>query len=136
MADPLPTYIGVHHVCIPVSHIERSCDWYERVLNFRVVIYEETEDAIVAATLEHRSGLMLCLLAAPVLARTMVDFCPLSLAVPDQEELGRWQEYLANLAVEHSPSRPANVGWALDVIDPDGIKIQLHTHETISIDIS
>jgi len=36
--------------------------------------------------------------------------------------------------VEHSSSRRAHLGWALDVVDLSGLRIQLHTPEVISAD--
>ena len=45
-----------------------------------------------------------------------------------------WDERLAELGAQHSGPRQAHLGWALDVIDPSGLRIQLHTYEAISAD--
>lgn len=45
-----------------------------------------------------------------------------------------WDKRLTELGVGHSSSRQAHLGWALDVIDPSGLRIQLHIWEAISAD--
>ena len=45
-----------------------------------------------------------------------------------------WDKRLTEPGVGHSSSRQAHLGWALDVIDPSGLRIQLHTWEAISAD--
>ena len=137
MTTSRPTFVGVHHVGLPVTDIERSRTWYETVLGFRSVLDEESEDGIITVTLEHPlNGIIVCLIAAPPQARVMADFSPLSLAVASATELDRWENHLAALGIEHTESRNAYLGWALDVIDPDGKRIQLHTREGLSGDTS
>jgi catechol 2,3-dioxygenase-like lactoylglutathione lyase family enzyme len=132
-----PTFVGVHHVGLPVTDIERSRTWYESVLGFRSVLDEEVEDRIVTVTLQHPSaGIILCLFAAPPQAQALADFSPVSLAVASTSELERWEAHLAILGIEHTAPRNAYLGWALDVIDPDGKRIQLHTREGLSGDAS
>jgi len=129
------TFAGVHHVGLPVTDIERSRAWYETVLGFHSVLDQESEDRVVAVTLEHSSGgIILCLLVAPPQAQVMTDFNPVSFAVASAAELNRWENHLTDLGIEHSAPRNAYLGWALDVIDPDGKRIQLHTREWISTD--
>jgi hypothetical protein len=45
-----------------------------------------------------------------------------------------WDNRLTELGAEHSSPRQAHLGWALDVIDPSGLRIQLHTREVLSAD--
>jgi catechol 2,3-dioxygenase-like lactoylglutathione lyase family enzyme len=131
------TFVGVHHVGLPVTDIERSRTWYETVLGFRSVLDEETEDGIATVTLEHpSSGIILCLFVAPPQAQAMADFNPVSLSVASASEMNRWEDHLSGLGIEHSAPRNAYLGWAMDVIDPDGKRIQLHTRERISADVS
>jgi catechol 2,3-dioxygenase-like lactoylglutathione lyase family enzyme len=137
MTASSPTFVGVHHVGLPVTDIERSRTWYETVLGFRSVLDEESEDRIITVTLEHpSSGIIVCLIAAPPQARAMADFSPLSLAVASASELNRWANHFSALGIEHTELRNAYLGWALDVIDPDGERIQLHTREGLSGDAS
>jgi len=90
------TFVGVHHVGLPVTDIERSRTWYETVLGFRSVLDEESEDGIITVTLEHpSSGIIVCLIAASPQARAMAEFSPLSLAVASATELNRWENHLS-----------------------------------------
>lgn len=58
----------------------------------------------------------------------------LSFRVASRAELMLWENRLADLGVEHSRPRPAHLGWAMDVIDLSGLRIQLHAREAISAD--
>jgi catechol 2,3-dioxygenase-like lactoylglutathione lyase family enzyme len=131
-----PTFVGVHHVVVPVTDIERSRDWYEAVLGFRTVVDEEVEDRLAEVTLEHPTGgIVVCLSAAPERAHALAGFSPVSLTVASESELARWENHFTTIGVQHSKSRDAHLGWALDVTDPDGILIQLHTREGVSADV-
>jgi len=54
--------------------------------------------------------------------------------VGSEGDLARWDRRLTELGAEHSGPRRAHLGWALDVTDPSGLRIQLHTPEVISAD--
>ena len=58
----------------------------------------------------------------------------LGFRVASRADLVLWDERLAELGAQHSGPRQAHLGWALDVIDPSGLRIQLHTYEAISAD--
>ena len=42
-----PSIIGVHHVKFPVSNLQQSRDWYERVLGLQVLVDFPDEDGVV-----------------------------------------------------------------------------------------
>lgn len=42
-----PSIIGVHHVKFPVSDLQRSRDWYERVLGLHVLVDFPDGDGVV-----------------------------------------------------------------------------------------
>ena len=52
---------GFHHVSLPAIDLDRSGDWYERVLGFERVLIEEDEDQMIMVMLEHPEGMLLCL---------------------------------------------------------------------------
>ena len=136
MTEGPPTFAGVHHLAVPVTDIQRSRDWYEVVLGLRSLVDEETEDGVVVVTLEHPTGgVVICLHAAPERAHALVDFSPVSLAVTSASELARWEDHFSAIGAEHSAAREAYLGWALDVTDPDGMRIQLHTVGPVSADV-
>ena len=129
---------GFHHVSLPASDLDRSSDWYERVFSFRRVLIEEDEDRVTMVMLEHPEGMLLCLHQSPDLGRAWHGLdsavAVLSFRVASRADLVAWDRRLAELQTEHSGPRQAHLGWALDVIDPSGLRIQLHTYETISAD--
>jgi catechol 2,3-dioxygenase-like lactoylglutathione lyase family enzyme len=129
---------GFHHVSLPATDVERSGDWYERVFGFERVLIEEEEDHVTAVMLEHPAGMLLSLHQSPDLVpawggpgdRPAV----LGFRVASHDDLVLWEKRLTELGAEHSGLRQAHLGWALDVVDPSGLRIQLHTHEVISAD--
>lgn len=127
---------GYHHVSLPVPDVLASSDWYERVFGFVRVLIEELEDSVTAVMLEHPAGIFLYLHHAPELLRDWhgpaTGAAVLSFRVASYEDLAAWEERLTELGIEHSAPRQAHLGWALDVFDPDGTHIQLHTREAVS----
>jgi catechol 2,3-dioxygenase-like lactoylglutathione lyase family enzyme len=129
---------GFHHVCLPASDLDRSGDWYERVFGFERVLIEENEDRVTMIMLEHPAGMLLCLRQPQDLSLGWHELGSaaafLSFRVASRADLVLWDTRLDELGVEHSHPRQAHLGWALDVIDPSGLRIQLHTREAISAD--
>ena len=134
----MPHISGYHHVSLPAGDVLRTGDWYERVFGFARVLIEEDEDHVTAVMLEHPAGIILYLHHAPEQLeawRGSVARAPvIGFRVNSYDELRSWEASLPLLSVEHSALRQAHVGWALDVIDPDGLRIQLHTSEPVSTD--
>lgn len=134
----MPQIFGFHHVSLPASDPDRSSDWYERVFGFERLLIEEEEDRVTMIMLEHPGGMRLCLhlvqsLDAEWSGQGKVA-AVLSFRVASHADLLQWDEQLTELGIEHSSPRQAHLGWALDVTDPAGLRIQLHTAEPISVD--
>jgi catechol 2,3-dioxygenase-like lactoylglutathione lyase family enzyme len=129
---------GVHHVTLPARDVELSGDWYEGVLGFECILIEEDEDGVTAVMLEHPAGMLLALHRSPDLVTAPsgrgLGAAALSFRVAGRSDLLRWDKRLTELGIEHSTPRQAHLGWALDVVDPSGLRIQLHTREVISAD--
>ena len=68
--------VGLHHVRIPVSDVDRSSDWYSWLFGFEARLLLEEEDRLVGVVVCHPSGLTVGLHRAPDLARTLRGFCP------------------------------------------------------------
>jgi glyoxylase I family protein len=134
----MPQISGYHHVSLPAADVLRTGDWYERVFGFTRVMIEEDEYRVTALMLGHHAGIILYLHQAPAQLdawRGPLAGAPvLGFLVADHAELTSWDAHLTGFGVEHSGPRQAHVGWALDVVDPDGLRIQLHTHEAVSAD--
>ena len=129
---------GFHHMTLPARDLDRSGDWYERVFDFERVLIEEEEDRVTMVMLEHPEGILLYLHQPPDLSPAWhwlgSAVAVLSFRVASRADLVLWDRRLAELGAEHSSPRQAHLGWALDVIDPSGIRIQLHTYEALSAD--
>ena len=129
---------GFHHVTLPARDLDRSGDWYERVFGFQRVLIEEDEDRVTMVLLEHPEGMLLCLHQRPDPGPAWPGLgsavAVLSFRVASRADLERWDGRLAELGAEHSGPRQAHLGWALDVIDPSGLRVQLHTFEAVSAD--
>jgi catechol 2,3-dioxygenase-like lactoylglutathione lyase family enzyme len=130
VTDPpvaVPAVVGLHHVRLPVSDVMRSHDWYIDVLGFEPRLCLEEEDNVVGVVLAQSSGLTLGLHYAPELAHAHEGFCSIALSVGTIDDLTRWCTYLDTLGVSHSAPAEGHLGWYVEVPDPDGHVIQLHT---------
>ncbi len=130
--DEPVTINGVHHVRLPVSDIIRSRDWYTSALGFETRLTVEEEDRVVGVVVVHPSGVTLGLHEAPALARALRGFCAVALSVGNRSDLTRWCQYLDSLGVSHSLPTEGHIGWCVEVPDPDGIIIELHTNGNIT----
>ena len=132
--EPSPPLQGIHHVRIPVSDIIVSRDWYTEVLGFEPVLDYEEEDRIVGVALAGEGGVTVGLHLDPARARSVAGFCILALQVPGQTALGTWVEHLDTAGIHHSGVREGHLGLLVELADPDGIVVQLHTAEHPSAD--
>ena len=123
----VPASVGLHHVRLPVSDVRRSQDWYTAVFGFEPRLCLEEEDHLVGVVVGQRSGLTLGLHYAPVLAHALAGFCSIALSVGAVDDLTQWCTYLDALGVSHSAPAEGHLGWYVEVPDPDGLIIQLHT---------
>jgi catechol 2,3-dioxygenase-like lactoylglutathione lyase family enzyme len=130
MNDPTvasPAVVGLHHVRLPVSDVMRSRDWYISVFGFEPRLSVEEEDRVVGIVVGHPSGLTLGLHDAPDLARALHGFCSIALSIGGVDDLTQWCTRLDTLGVNCSAPAEGHLGWYIEVPDPDGLIIQLHT---------
>jgi catechol 2,3-dioxygenase-like lactoylglutathione lyase family enzyme len=132
-----PSIIGVHHVKFPVSDLQRSRDWYERVLGLQVLVDFPGDDGVVrglAGLLTGPAPVAIGLREHPAAAAGAVGFDPVSFAIADRDAAMAWARHLDDLGVEHSEVSEGTQGWTLDIPDPDGIIIRLYSADRAEVD--
>jgi hypothetical protein len=97
------------------------------VLGFVSVLDHEEEDRLVGIVLELPVGVAVHLESAPETAAALRGFSILGLSVGGREDLEAWRNHFDTLGVEHSPIVRGPRGWCLQIEDPDGLQIHLHT---------
>jgi catechol 2,3-dioxygenase-like lactoylglutathione lyase family enzyme len=130
----LPSITGIHHVRLPVTDVLISRDWYADVLGFEPVLDHEEEDRVVGAVLQHPSGFVIGLHVQPAQAKMLAGFVVISLCAGSKFELEQCGRRLDEANVEHSHLQAGNLGWYIDIPDPDGILAELHTSEQPAAD--
>lgn len=125
-----PPVLGASHVAFTVTDLQRSVDWYRRVLGGEEVLDEPGDER--AAVVLHLPGsdLMVGLVwfrdgdgAAFHPHRTGLDHFAFS--VEHREELDQWAAHLDELGVAHSGPIEVPPGAILNFADPDGIALAI-----------
>ena len=120
--------LGVHHVALSVTDLDRSLAWWRRLLDVDVAL-REAHGGFRAVVLTVRGTTVQVALAqheanngerfAP--HRTGLDH--LAFTVADRAELDGWVARLDDLGVEHSGAIDIPSGAILNLKDPDGIAV-------------
>ena len=125
----MPTFSGPHHLALSVTDMERSAEWYRRVLGFELVRRFPTG---IRRILQWHpgSGFYVSLYNHP--DRSFDRFDPrrtgldhLALAVAEEGELAAWRIHLEAHGVESSPVRDLGHSTFVSIEDPDGVQIEL-----------
>jgi catechol 2,3-dioxygenase-like lactoylglutathione lyase family enzyme len=77
--------------------------------------------------LRHPLGFVLGLHQDATRATALRGFAVLGFSVGNHGWLQQWFEKLDHLGISHGPLEEGHLGWYMDVPDPDGILIRLHT---------
>ena len=131
----MPTITGVHHLTLTVSDVERSVQWYGRLLDMEQVLGGDEETVLWRVLHQANSNLVLALRQYLERAgsgdmfdelRTGLDH--LALGVAGRDELMEWQRRAEQLGVAHTPVRETPQGSVLVVRDPDNIQIEFFSN--------
>jgi catechol 2,3-dioxygenase-like lactoylglutathione lyase family enzyme len=119
---------GLHHMKLPVLDVERSVRWYSRAFDFTCAWELREDGELRGAALHHpESGLQLALRHDPERAAALAGFDTLCLAVGTRSDLDAVLDRLDERGVDHGSPFPGRGGDAVDVPDPDGHLVRIHT---------
>jgi len=123
---------GVSHAALTVTDLQRSKQWYERVLGWSAV-FEGDGPGVRFAVGALPGGLLIGLREYDGADRsafdpTRVGLDHLALLVP-VEELDDWERSFTELDVQHDPVQDTPFGPVLNFKDPDGIALELTAPE-------
>jgi len=128
----MPSLLGVHHIRLPVVDVEATSDWYRTFFGFEILLYEEEENAAVGAVLHHSSGVLLGLHQSEVsVVAALKGFNVLGLTTDD---LSAWVSELKHLGAVHGEVTLGSVGYFIEIVDPNGMVVQLHTKEQPNVE--
>jgi catechol 2,3-dioxygenase len=122
----LPDATHVGHVTLRVADLQRSLDYYERVIGLRVV---ERRDSVaklapregdrILVALHERQG------ARPATKRAHLGLFHFAILLPDRASLGRFVRHLAEIG-ERAGAGDHLVSEAFYLSDPDGLGIEMY----------
>jgi catechol 2,3-dioxygenase-like lactoylglutathione lyase family enzyme len=119
---------GLHHVKVPVTDVERSRDWYGRAFDFTCVLEFHEHARLVGVALRHPVGdAALALREDPPRAAALAGFDSVCLAVGTRADLDELLVRLDTAGIEHGTPVAGRGGDAVDVPDPDGHLVRIHT---------
>ena len=121
--------LGISHIDLTVSDIDRSTAFYGDVLGFSEV-HRSRYPTRSSITMMHNSGLALTVLhhdATPnePFDETRVGLDHLSFHVADRSRLEEWVQRLDDHGVAHSGIIDAHFGATVVLRDPDNIQLEL-----------
>jgi hypothetical protein len=122
---------GLHDVRIPVRDPWVSRSWYMSVFSFEAILDLQEEPGLVGVVLRHASGAVIGLHHDEERASAMRGFVTLALTVADMPGLQACARALDGLGQARGDIQVGHLGWYLDVPDPDGILIRLHTETEV-----
>ena len=122
-----PSITGVHHVKVPVGEVLRSRDWYMDVLGFMPILDFEEEDRLIGVALQHPCGFTIGLHLDPARAAVLCGFPTVALCAGDADDLMDWLAFLDGRGIGRSQVLEGHLGSFIQLEDPDGLLVQLHT---------
>lgn len=125
----MATFVGVHHIALTVSDVERSTQWYCDLLGTQVVFHHEDDTVRFNVLLHPGSGWLLGLRQysgrpADQFDEYRVGMDHVAFAVTSAEELQVWEHELAQRGVTFTPTAETPLGSVVVFRDPDHIQLE------------
>lgn len=126
-ATPVPE--SFHHVTLTVTSLERSVEWYGRVLGIPKVA-DRFGDGWVRALLRAPSGLVIGLTQhdetpdGDRFDHRRVGLDHLSIGCPDRAGVLAWCHHLDALGIDHEPLVETPTASVMVCRDPDGVPVE------------
>lgn len=121
---------GLHHLTLPVTDLDASLEWYQRVLGARRIERHDHVDEAgqrFAVVLEIAGlGTLLELRVAAERARALAGFAPITLAAADDAALDAWIKHLDAERVAHTPITVRRAGSSVSFTSPDATEISVY----------
>jgi glyoxylase I family protein len=114
---------GFSHVQLLCTDVARSRDWYSTVLDADVLT--ESDDGTYVALRHKPSRIVIVLSERPADTPATGPLDHLAFAVPDGDALAAWGAHLADAGIEHDGIVDELGKPSLQLLDPDGINIEL-----------
>jgi len=126
-----PRIEGLHHIQFPVSDLDASTAWFERVLGARYQPqfdhFDEQQRRFAVMLEVPGLEFPLQLRLAEDLAQAIVGYEPVTFGAVDRDHLDVWAGHLDLCGVEHSGIKTARIGETIDFNSPDGARLRLYT---------
>lgn len=123
---------GVHHITLTVTDVERSAQWYERVLGAATRVLREgpgwrrirmawPSGLVIGVTqFEQADGAP----AADDFDHRRVGLDHIGLGCPSEGAVRAWARHLDEVGAVRGPVEDVAYGWAVTARDPDGIAVE------------
>lgn len=124
---------GISHVVLTVRDLDRSADWYQKVLSAQPIFRgrSDPERFEIVLLAEPASGMLLGLNKHDESPGDTFDpratgLDHLAFAVESRDALEGWARHLDSLNIAHGAIEDQPFGTALLVRDPDGIALEFY----------
>ena len=126
----LPAATSIGTVTLQIADLDRSLDFYQRVIGFRLLVRDEAPGLLAARLGAPGSDRVLLELrekrgARPVPRRGRLGIYHFAVLLPTRGDLGRFLRHAAELSI-HVGSAEHRISEALYLVDPDGISIEVY----------
>ena len=133
MQETRPGLVGLHHIALTVSDVERSAEWYTRVLGFELLRALPHERFERLALRHHEMPLLLTLLShhgCPPgrFNETVTGLDHLAFRTPSPADIDAWRQWLADQQVDCSEVKDGALPGSrlITFRDPDGVQIECY----------